>query len=49
MYTLETLESMRAHADRAFQGAAAPHGLAPRDLPRRSTLRDFVRKVRETG
>jgi hypothetical protein len=45
MYSLETLESMRAHADRAPQGTAALHGVALRDLPRRNALRDFVRKV----
>ena len=49
MYTLETLESMQAHADRAPQGSAAAHGIAFRDLPRRTPLRDFVRKVRGTA
>jgi hypothetical protein len=46
MYTLETVESLHAYAGRLHRDGAQ---VVSRDLPRRSTMRALVRKVRRSA
>jgi hypothetical protein len=46
MYTLETVESLHAYADRLHRDRAQ---FSAHYTPRRSTVRELVRRVRRSG